>query len=134
MTTPGGVGFRARFRRVGKPPVRPARRPRVSEALYTEILAAMSDTVLITDDTGRFTYVGPNVGEVFGRSARQVLALGNIDALFDSRALAAPQRDPRSRPHGTELELITPSGERRVVSVRVRPVSIDGGTRLYLLP
>jgi PAS domain-containing protein len=39
---------------------------RESEELYRVTLSYVSDAVFLTDDTGRFTFVCPNVEEIFG--------------------------------------------------------------------
>jgi len=56
---------------------------RKSEELHRIILTNLSDTVLITNKAGTFTYVCPNVNIIFGFSQDEVLDLyqTNLDFL-----------------------------------------------------
>jgi len=91
----------------------------------------MTDTVLVTDDAGRFTYICPNVHFIFGYSAAEVREMETIDELlgrdlFDPAALAA---------EGVLSNLDCPVtdkyGEAHHLLVNVREVDIQGGTTLY---
>ncbi|UCE23932.1 MAG: PAS domain S-box protein, partial [Candidatus Zixiibacteriota bacterium] len=55
---------------------------RDSEELHRVILNQISDTLLITDDQGNFTYVSPRAGDLFGHSREQILAMGSIHRLL----------------------------------------------------
>jgi hypothetical protein len=46
------------------------------------ILSNLSDTVLITDETGAFTYICPNIECIFGYSSQEAQELGNIANLL----------------------------------------------------
>jgi len=104
---------------------------RESERLHRITLNNMTDTVLVTDDAGRFTYICPNVHFIFGYSAEEVREMGTIDQLlgqdlFDQSALAAA---------GVLSNLDCPVtdkyGEDHHLLVNVREVDIQGGTTLY---
>lgn len=102
-----------------------------SEELHRVTLANVSDTVLITDDAGAFTYVCPNVTVNFGYTAEEVLALKNISRLFGESPVdrARLQRDGIVR--NVEREIRTKDGVRRVLLVDAKRVAIQGGTVLY---
>ncbi|QLD90645.1 GAF domain-containing protein [Natronomonas salina] len=104
---------------------------RRSERLHRITLNNMTDTVLVTDDDGAFTYVCPNVHFIFGYTAEEIHELGTIDELlgedlFDEAELAE---------HGvlTNIECTATDkvGEEHTLLVNVKEVSIQGGTRLY---
>jgi PAS domain S-box-containing protein len=104
-----------------------------SEELHRITLANISDAVLLTDDQGAFTYICPNVDAIFGHRREEVAAMGHIarlmgDGLPVSAALAAESGDIRD----VEREVTTKSGERRTLLVRLKRVSIKGGTVLYV--
>lgn len=104
---------------------------RESEELHRATLANISDTVLLTDDAGRFTYVCPNVDVIFGCTPDEVHALGSIDALFGAKLFEPGELALRGEIRNIECEVAIGSGLRRTVLVHVKSVSIKGGTRLY---
>ncbi len=99
--------------------------------LYRTTLWNMSDTVLITDDDGDFTYVCPNVHFIFGYSKEEVLDFGSVDELFDEHLFDQQQLDAEGELSNIETQITTDSGEKRTVLVTVKNVDIHGGTTLY---
>jgi PAS domain S-box-containing protein len=103
---------------------------RESERVHRLILSNISDTVLITDDDGRFTYVCPNVETIFGYSVADVEAMETVDALlgeaFETAPLAAA-----SAIENLQHEVTDASGGTHIVLVSIKTVSIGEGTRLY---
>ena len=104
---------------------------RTSEELHRVTLNNMTDTVLVTDDEGRFTYVCPNVHFIFGYTDEQIREMGTIDALlgedlFDPAELAA-----EGFLSNVECTATDEAGEEHALLVNVRRVSIQGGTTLY---
>jgi|GEM_PF-1920771 len=102
-----------------------------SEELHRITLSNISDTVLITDDEGMFTYICPNVHVIFGYPRDEVEALRNIAGL-----LGADLFDPSELEQVTEIENIErrikdKCGQEHVLLVNVKRVSIKGGTVLY---
>jgi transcriptional regulator with PAS, ATPase and Fis domain len=51
------------------------------EALLGATLENISDTVVITDDNGKFTFVCPNTSLIFGLSTDEVFQLGSVNEL-----------------------------------------------------
>lgn len=104
---------------------------RESEELHRITLNNMTDTVLITDDNGEFTYVCPNVHFIFGYTADEIHDLQTIagllgDDLFDRNELAAD-----GVLKNIECTATDKAGHEHTLLVNVREVSIQDGTLLY---
>lgn len=104
---------------------------RKSEELHRVIISNISDAILVTNDEGDFTYVSPSSDIIFGYSAAEVLALGNV-----AKLLGPPLFDPIDLEKSGEIRNIerrarTKSGETRCLLITVKRVSIHGGTVLY---
>ncbi len=102
-----------------------------SEAFHRALLESVTDSVFLTDDAGRFVYVGGNVREIFGKSAEEIRGLGNVDTvlgkdLFDPEALAQ-----RGELANIEREITDASGQKHVLLVSVKRVALRGGTLLF---
>ena len=102
-----------------------------SEALYRITLLNMSDAVFITDDAGVFTFICPNVDVIFGHShedvGRWAESLGCSARLIDPRELMR-----RGEFRNIEHHIETKDGRPRCLLVTFKPVSISGGTILYV--
>ena len=104
---------------------------RASEELHRVTLESISDAVFLTDDDGAFTFICPNVDVIFGYVPDEVQAMGKITQLlggdlFDPAELAA-----RGEIRNVEREVAAKSGERRVLLIGFKRVSIKGATVLY---
>ena len=104
---------------------------RRSEELHRVTLNNMTDTVLITDEDGEYTYVCPNVHFIFGYTAEEIRDRGTIDALlgedlFDRGELAAA-----GVLKNIECTVTDKAGREHTLLVNVREVSIQDGTILY---
>ena len=104
---------------------------RASEELHRVTLNNMTDTVLITDEAGAYTYVCPNVHFIFGYTAEEIRELGGIaellgDDLFDRAELA---REGVLK--NIECTATDKAGREHTLLVNVREVSIQDGTVLY---
>jgi PAS domain S-box-containing protein len=104
---------------------------RQSEDLHRVTLNNMTDTVLITDEAGEFTYVCPNVHFIFGYTADEIRDQGSIESLlgtdlFDRAALA-----DSGVLKNIECTVTDKAGREHTLLVNVREVSIQGGTLLY---
>ncbi|WP_135828806.1 bacterio-opsin activator domain-containing protein [Halorussus halobius] len=106
-------------------------RLRESEELHRVTLNNMTDTVLVTDDDGAFTYVCPNVHFIFGYSAEEIHALGTIDELLGEDLFDRERLDEEGVLTNVECTATDEDGREHTLLVNVRRVSIQDGTTLY---
>ncbi|WP_115863081.1 bacterio-opsin activator domain-containing protein [Halorussus litoreus] len=104
---------------------------RESEELHRVTLNNMTDTVLVTDDDGEFTYVCPNVHFIFGYSAEEIHELGSIDALLGEELFDRGRLDTEGVLTNVECTATDKDGREHALLVNVRQVSIQDGTVLY---
>ncbi len=104
---------------------------RQSEELHRTTLTNISDAVFITDPSGGFTYVCPNVHVIFGRPAAEIGELGNISDLLGSELVPHGDLGNIGEIRNLECEIMDWSGERHDLLVNMKPVRIGDGTVLY---
>ncbi len=104
---------------------------RQSERLHRVTLNNMTDTVLVTDDSGSFTYVCPNVHFIFGYSADEIHELGSIDQLLGEDVVDPGALADEGVLTNIECVATDKAGQDHSLLVNVREVDIQGGTRLY---
>jgi PAS domain S-box-containing protein len=102
-----------------------------SEALHRLTLNTISDTVFITDRTGAFTFICPNVEVIFGYSWQETLALGNIANLLGEPLFDWQELEQCQEIQNIKREIIDRTGRRHTLLVNVKRVAIDKGTVLY---
>lgn len=103
---------------------------RASEHLHRVTLNNITDTVLITDDEGVFTYVCPNVDFIFGYSQSAVVEMGTVDELLGDDPAPAEFETGDVRDN-VEMTVTDATGDAHTVLVTIRSVDVQGGTRLY---
>lgn len=104
---------------------------RRSEELHRVTLNNMTDTVLVTDSEGRFTYVCPNVHFIFGYTVEEIRELGTIEALLGSDLFDPAQLREKGVLTNIECTATDKAGREHTLLVNVKRVSIQGGTTLY---
>ena len=104
---------------------------RESEELHRATLESISDAVFLTDDSGVFTFICPNVDVIFGFVPDEVQAMGNIGQLLGPELFDPGELAVRGEIRNVEREVSSKSGDRRVVLIGFKRVSIQGGTVLY---
>ena len=104
---------------------------RESEELHRVTLNNMTDTVLVTDDDGEFTYVCPNVHFIFGYTAEEIREFGTIDALLGDDLFDRERLESERTLTNIECTATDEAGREHTLLVNVRTVSIQGGTTLY---
>lgn len=105
---------------------------RASEQRLSLVLSHITETVLLTDDDGTFTYVCPNVHYIFGYTAEEVREMGRIDELLGEDP-TPPEFSTGDLAENIELEITDADGRDRTVLVTVNSVSIQDGRRLFTI-
>lgn len=95
------------------------------------VLSSISDAVFITDDTGDFTFICPNVHVIFGHSMRQVMEMGNISKLFNNHFFDPAELTSRKELTNIETTITDRDGAPHDLLVNVKCVDIQSGTRLF---
>ncbi|MFB6071001.1 MAG: bacterio-opsin activator domain-containing protein [Halanaeroarchaeum sp.] len=104
---------------------------RRSEELHRVVLNNMTDTIFITDETGAFTYVCPNVHFIFGYSAEEIQEMGTVDRLLGEDLFDRERLTEAGTLRNVETTATDKSGTEHTLLVTVREVDIQGGTILY---
>ncbi len=104
---------------------------RESEYLHRIILSNISDAVFITDDTGTFTYICPNVQIIFGYSFEEVQTLGSIFKLLGNDIFDADELERSGEIENIEQDITNKAGQSHSLLVNIKKVSIKEGTILY---
>lgn len=104
---------------------------RESEELHRVTLNNMTETVLVTNDDGEFTYVCPNVHFIFGYTAEEIHELGTIDELLGSGIYDPDELRSKGVLTNIEWTATDKAGEEHTLLVTVREVEIRDGSVLY---
>ncbi|HBB31253.1 MAG TPA: diguanylate cyclase [Cyanobacteria bacterium UBA8803] len=102
-----------------------------SETLHQNILSTISDTVLITNNSGEFTFISPNVNVIFGYSWEEVYKLGNITQLLGKLVWDGQELETCGEIRNIEQKIIDKAGQEHILLINVKCVAIEGGTLLY---
>lgn len=104
---------------------------RQSEQLHRVTLNNMTDTVLMTDEDGEYTYVCPNVHFIFGYTADEIREIGTIDELLGADLFDREELAEEGVLKNIECTATDKAGREHTLLVNVREVSIQDGTLLY---
>ena len=104
---------------------------RRSEELHRVTLDNMTDTVLMTNEAGEYTYVCPNVHFIFGYTAEEIHEQGTIDELLGEDLFDRETLREDGVLKNIECTVSDKAGREHTLLVNVREVSIQGGTLLY---
>jgi PAS domain S-box-containing protein len=104
---------------------------RQSEELHRVTLNNMTDTVLITDGDGEYTYVCPNVHFIFGYTADEIHEQGTIDDLLGEDLFDRNELAEDGVLKNIETTATDKAGREHTLLVNVREVSIQDGTLLF---
>ena len=104
---------------------------RASEELHRVTLNNMTDTILVTDEAGEFTYVCPNVSFIFGYSVEEIHEFGTIDELLGDDLFDRTKLADAGVLKNIECTATDRVGEEHTLLVNVREVDIQGGTLLF---
>ncbi len=104
---------------------------RESEELHRITLSSISDTVLITDDQGKLTFVCPNIHVIFGYTQKEVEGLGNINNLIQGELFDKKKLKKKGEIKNIEYTATDKEGAKHDLLINVKDVFIKGGTVLY---
>jgi HTH-type transcriptional regulator, bacterioopsin transcriptional activator and related proteins len=104
---------------------------RESEELHRVTLNNMTDTVLITDEAGEYTYICPNVHFIFGYTVDEIRNLGTINDLLGEDLFDREQLAEDGVLKNIETTATDKAGREHTLLVNVREVSIQEGTLLF---
>ncbi len=104
---------------------------RASEELHRVTLNNMTDTVLVTDEAGEFTYICPNVAFIFGYSVAEIREFGTIDELLGEDLFDRAELADAGVLKNIECTATDRAGTEHTLLVNVREVDIQGGTLLF---
>jgi PAS domain S-box-containing protein len=104
---------------------------RQSEELHRIILTNISDSVFLTDDAGHFTFICPNVDNIFGYSFREIYAMKNITVLLGKKLFDPKRLDAVSEIRNIERVVTDKEGASHIVLINVKKVKIRYGSRLF---
>jgi len=104
---------------------------RESEELHRIILSQINDAVLITDDSGVFTYVSPSAQEIFGYTAEEIKAMGDIDHLLGPNLVDASDIEKSGEIQNIKRTVTDKMGRPHTLLVTVKKAIIESGTMLY---
>jgi PAS domain S-box-containing protein len=102
-----------------------------SESLHRDVMGLVSDTVIIADDAGRFSYVSPNAHYIFGHSADDILKQGRICSLLPRNLFDPDILERRGEIDNIECQVRDALGRARDLLVTVRRIEAHGGTVMY---
>ncbi|WP_148414698.1 bacterio-opsin activator domain-containing protein [Haloferax sp. KTX1] len=104
---------------------------RQSEELHRVTLNNMTDTVLITNEDGEYTYVCPNVHFIFGYTAEEIHEQRTIDDLLGADLFDRKELAEDGVLKNIETTATDKAGREHTLLVNVREVSIQDGTLLF---
>ncbi|WP_122091296.1 bacterio-opsin activator domain-containing protein [Halalkalicoccus subterraneus] len=104
---------------------------RQSEELHRVTLNNMTDTVLITDENGEYTYICPNVHFIFGYTVAEIEGLGPITDLLGEDLFDRAELADAGVLKNIETTATDKAGREHTLLVNVREVSIQDGTLLF---
>ncbi|EMA26495.1 bacterio-opsin activator domain-containing protein [Haloarcula argentinensis] len=104
---------------------------RQSEELHRVTLSNMTDTVLMTNEDGEFTYVCPNVHFIFGYTDDEIRGQETIDTLLGEDLFDRAELAEKGVLKNIECTVTDKAGHEHTLLVNVREVAIQGGTLLY---
>ena len=102
-----------------------------SEELHRVTLKNMTDTVLITNDDGEYTYVCPSVHFIFGYTAEEIYEQETIDELLGKDLFDRDDLAENRALKNIECTATDKAGREHTLLVNVREVDIQGGSLLY---
>lgn len=102
-----------------------------SYEVHRVVIASISDAVFITDDKGVFTYICPNVWNIFGYTFEETAKLGNIRKILGKNLPPASLVAQKGEFENLEMDVRDSQGKIHTLLVNIKKVSVENGTILY---
>ncbi len=102
-----------------------------SEKLYRAVLTDISDAVFVTDESGAFIFICPNLDVLFGYSVAEVETFQNIKNLLGDLVISKKELDKKGEIVNVERKITDKNGDPHQVLINIKRVEIGRGTRLY---
>ena len=103
---------------------------RHSERLHRVVLNNMTETVLLTDEDGAFTYICPNVRFIFGYTVEEIEEMGTVEELLGEDPFDPDVLEEQGVIANVERRAVDKAGEEHTLLINVKRVSIEEGTTL----
>jgi PAS domain S-box-containing protein len=104
---------------------------RQSEESFRAALSNISEAVFITNGDGSFTFISPNVHVIFGYSPAEIRRLGKITKLLGDVPFDPEELETVGEIRNIEHEITDKAGQRRVLLINIKTISIGRGKTLY---
>ena len=101
-----------------------------NDRMYQDIMAHMSDSVIVTDENGKFTFISPGTHEIFGQSIDEIWRLGNIENLIGNEYQELLGKGGKKV--FMERSIIDDKGEVHEISLTIDKVHIGEGRLLFV--
>lgn len=105
---------------------------RESEELYRLTLNSISDSVFLTDSSGGFFFICPNVDITFGYSPEEVASFGNIFKLFGEDLYDVNELHRKKEIRNIEKTVSDKDGNFHTLLINVKRVNIKGASLLFV--
>src|SRR4051794_24583175 len=98
-----------------------------AELLHREVMASVSDVVLVADEAGRLKYVSPNAHLIFGHSAADIMKQGRLAFVLPGELFDPDLLEQRREVPNIERQIRDAVGRSRNLLITVRRIdSLDG--------
>jgi PAS domain S-box-containing protein len=102
-----------------------------AEVLHSDVMNAVSDVVLVTDEAGRIVYVSPNSHLIFGHSPSDMLRQGRIGFFLPANLFDPDALEQRGEIANVECQIRDAFGRARDLSITIRRSTRPGSSLLY---
>ncbi|QHV01831.1 PAS domain S-box protein [Synechocystis sp. CACIAM 05] len=102
-----------------------------SEQLSEIILANISDTVFVTDLSGKFTFICSNIDNIFGYSLAEVNAMGTVETLLGDFRFNEYELKEKGELKNLRHDVQDKQGKIHYLLINLKKVAINGGIYLY---
>ncbi len=102
-----------------------------SEELHREVLSNITDAVFITDKDDNFTYICPNIENIFGYTNQEISQLKKITDIFGKILIDKKLLETQEEIFNIDLQITNKRGEIIDLLINVKNVNIVTGKILY---